>query len=80
MNLLRSVVRAGQPGDLVFVEDVERPCDADGGWVVGFVHGKAPNETDLVVLDAADLAPVARVRVHRHIPYGAHSTWVPSTD
>ena len=26
------------PGDLVFVADPTRPSDADGGWLVGFVH------------------------------------------
>ena len=80
MNLLRTVGRSGQPGDLVFVDDATRPDDADGGWLVGFAHGQAPDETDLVVLDAANLAPIASVRIHRHIPYAANSTWVPSTD
>ena len=80
MKHLRYFFPSGQPGDLVFVDDATRPDDADGGWLVGFAHGQAPDETDLVVLDAAGLAPIASVRIHRRIPDAAHCTWVPSTD
>ena len=71
-----------QPGDLVFVADPARPDEADGGWLVGFVHHPAGPRTDLVVLDAADITspPVASCRIPRQIPRGLHSTWIPSTD
>ena len=71
-----------QPGDLVFVDDPSRPDEADGGWLVGFVHSPAGHGTDLVVLDAADITspPVASVRIPRQIPRGLHSTWIPSAD
>ena len=77
---VRHVVRSGQPGDLVFVADAARAGDADGGWLVGLVHDLPRGETDLVVLDAADLAPVAGIRIHRHIPRDVRSTWIPATD
>jgi carotenoid cleavage dioxygenase len=68
------------PGDLVFVADAARTSDADGGWLVGFVHHASQNATDLVVLDAADIArpATAVVRIPRRIPRGLHGTWVPS--
>ncbi len=71
-----------QPGDLVFVGDPARPVEADGGWLVGFVHSPAGQGTDLVVLDAADITspPVASVRIPRQISCGLHSTWIPSAD
>ncbi len=71
-----------QPGDLVFVDDPARPREADGGWLVGFVHHPAGQGTDLVVLDAADITspPVANVRIPHQIPRGLHSTWIPSAD
>jgi carotenoid cleavage dioxygenase len=70
-----------RPGDLVFVADAARVSEADGGWLVGFVHHASRNETDLVVLDAADIArpAIAAVRIPRRIPRGLHSTWIPST-
>ena len=36
-------------------------------------------DSDLVVLDSADLASLGSVRIHRHVPRGVHSTWIPST-
>jgi carotenoid cleavage dioxygenase-like enzyme len=69
-----------RPGDLVFIADASRQSDADGGWLVGFVHDPVGNETDLIVLDAADIArpAIATVRIARRIPRGLHSTWIPS--
>ena len=69
------------PGDLVFVADAPRSGDADGGWLVGFVHHASGSGTDLVVLDAADLArpAIATVHIPRRIPRGLHSTWIPTT-
>ena len=69
------------PGDLVFVADPSRPGDADGGWLVGFLHNASGDDTDLVVLDAADLnrPAIATVRIPRRIDRGHHSTWIPST-
>lgn len=67
------------PGDLVFVRDPSRPADADGGWLVGFVHTQTSNGTNLVVLDAANLTVLASIGIPRHVPYGVHSTWIPST-
>ncbi len=68
-----------RPGDLVYVADPSRPRGADGGWLVGFVHHASLNETDLVVLDAADISrpAVAVVRLPRRIPQGLHTTWIP---
>jgi carotenoid cleavage dioxygenase len=70
-----------RPGDLVFIADATRDSDADGGWLVGFVHHPAGDETDVIVLDAAHIArpAIATVRIPRRIPRGLHSTWIPST-
>jgi carotenoid cleavage dioxygenase len=44
------------------------------------VHPDARHDTELVVLDAADLtrSPVASVRIPRRIPHGLHAAWIPS--
>jgi carotenoid cleavage dioxygenase-like enzyme len=66
---------------LVFVADPARASTADGGWLVGFVHQASGDETDLVVLDAADIAgpAVATVRMPRLDAGGLHSTWIASS-
>jgi 8'-apo-carotenoid 13,14-cleaving dioxygenase len=69
-----------RPGDFVFIADATRHSDTDGGWLVGFVHHPAGDDTDLIVLDAADIArpAIATVRIPHRIPRGLHSTWIPS--
>jgi 8'-apo-carotenoid 13,14-cleaving dioxygenase len=68
------------PGDLVFVADASRSGDEDGGWLVGFVHRASDDQTDLVLLDAANIAApaIATVTIPRGVPHVHHSTWVPS--
>ncbi len=76
---VRHAFRQGEPGDFVLVADSARPGVADSGWMVGFLHGQASETTNLVVLDAADLASVASIPMPRHIPAGVHCTWIPTT-
>jgi carotenoid cleavage dioxygenase-like enzyme len=68
------------PSGFAFVADPARADDTDGGWLVGFVHQRSRDETVLVVLDAADIArpAVVRVRIGRRIPPGLRSTWIPA--
>ena len=74
-------LRPDVPGDLVFVADATRPSDADGGWLVGFVHDTSRATTELRVIDAADIAgpPIATAPIPRPIPHGLRCTWIPST-
>jgi carotenoid cleavage dioxygenase-like enzyme len=67
------------PGDLVFVADSARAEDEVGGWLVGLVHHVSADVTDIVVLDAADIADtaLATIRIPRHTPRMLRSTWVP---
>ena len=50
----------------------------DDGWLVSFVHDEVEQRSEVVVLDAADLAagPVARVLLPARVPIGFHATWV----
>ena len=50
----------------------------DDGWLVSFVHDEAEQRSEVVVLDASDLAagPVARVLLPARVPIGVHATWV----
>jgi carotenoid cleavage dioxygenase len=71
----------GHVGDLAFVADPPRGADTDAGWLVGFVPDRSEDQTDVVVLDARDVArpAIATVRIPRRVPLGLHVTWIPST-
>jgi carotenoid cleavage dioxygenase-like enzyme len=51
----------------------------DDGWIVGFVHDRRADASELRIVDARsmDAEPVARVRLRRRVPYGFHGLWVP---
>jgi len=68
-----------KPGDFVFVANATRSVDTDGGWLVGLVQHQPMLETELVVLDAADIArpAIATIRLPSGIPSGQRSTWIP---
>lgn len=67
------------PEEPVFVP---RSPDADegDGWLLTIVGRRAENRTDLVVLDARDVAagPVAVCRFPLRVHEGFHGTWVPA--
>lgn len=52
----------------------------DDGWVLSCVYRQATATTDVVVLDARDIAagPVATVHLPVRIPAGFHGQWLPS--
>lgn len=66
-----------QPDEFVFVP---RSADAaeDDGVLMGFVYDVASDRSDLVMLDAATLEPVATVHLPARVPHGFHGNWVPS--
>lgn len=59
---------------------VPRSPDAaeDDGWILSIVHDDGEDASFLVILDAQNFteAPVAKVRLPRRVPYGAHSNWI----
>jgi carotenoid cleavage dioxygenase-like enzyme len=72
---------AGQvPGEAVFVAADDRP--GGPGWLMSFVYDATTNGSDLVILDASDLAasPVARIHLPRRVPAGFHGNWLPDAE
>ena len=59
---------------------VPRSPDAaeDDGWILSIVHDDGEDASFLAILDAQNFteAPVAKVRLPRRVPYGAHSNWI----
>ncbi len=66
-------------GEHVFVPDPDRSAE-DAGWLLSLVVDRAGDQTDLVVLDAQDVAgpPVARIHLPRRVPLGFHANWFPA--
>ncbi len=54
----------------------------DDGYLVAFVYDDERQKSEVVVLDAADLAagPVCRVLLPVRVPNGFHACWVPAAD
>jgi carotenoid cleavage dioxygenase len=50
----------------------------DDGYLVSFVHDENEDRSEVVVLDAQDLAagPLARVLLRGRVPIGFHAVWV----
>jgi carotenoid cleavage dioxygenase len=68
-------VRGGEP---VFAPR-STGAGEDDGWVLLIAHDDRAGESSFVVLDARDIEapPVARVRLPRRVPFGAHGSWIP---
>jgi carotenoid cleavage dioxygenase-like enzyme len=60
-----------------FVPDPSRGTDEDAGWLLAFVYDAATDGSELVVLDAQDLAagPVATIELPQRVPLGFHGNW-----
>jgi 8'-apo-carotenoid 13,14-cleaving dioxygenase len=64
-------------GEAVLVPRVDAAAE-DDGWLLAMVHDLGAESTDLVVMDAADLARgyVARIGLPQRVPFGFHANWV----
>ena len=66
------------PGEFVFVPRSAAAPEGEG-WLMGYVIDTTRDTTDLVILDATDMAadPVAMVHIPHRIPPGFHGNWLP---
>ncbi|KAA2263475.1 9-cis-epoxycarotenoid dioxygenase [Solihabitans fulvus] len=64
------------PGEAAFAPADEVAGGA--GWLLTYVHDAATDRSDLVILDADDLAapPVATVHLPGRVPQGFHGNWL----
>lgn len=65
------------PGEFVFIPSSDSAAEGDG-WLMGYVIDAANETTDLVILDASNIAapPVASVHIPHRIPPGFHGNWL----
>ena len=63
-------------GEHVFAPDPNGTAE-DDGWLLSFVTDKTTERSELVILDARDMAaePVARVEMATRVPIGFHANW-----
>lgn len=64
------------PGEAAFAPADDVP--GGPGWLMTYVHDAATDRSDLVILDADDLAadPVATVHLPARVPFGFHGNWL----
>ncbi len=73
-----SAAPKGYVSEPVFVPHPEG-MNEDDGWLLTLVYDSAHHRSDLAILDARDLnrAPVARLHLKHHVPYGLHGSFTP---
>lgn len=54
----------------------------DEGYLMTYVFDEAKHASELVILDAQDLArpPIAQIHIPARVPYGFHGNWVPDSE
>jgi len=64
--------------EAVFVPRASDAAEGDG-WLLSYVYDKTTDKTDVVVLNASDLAgaPAAIVHLPVRVPAGFHGNWIP---
>jgi carotenoid cleavage dioxygenase len=68
-------------GEPQFVARRDSTEEGDG-WILALTYDIAQDRSELVVLDAKDIAapPCATVKLPRRVPAGLHGTWLPGND
>ncbi|HEY0498778.1 MAG TPA: carotenoid oxygenase family protein [Kutzneria sp.] len=68
-----------EAGEAVFVPRGPFAAE-DDGWLLSFVYDRSTDRSDLVVLDAGDVAATPRAVVHLpvRVPHGFHAEWLPA--
>jgi carotenoid cleavage dioxygenase-like enzyme len=81
-NLAKQTITAhlfenGLPSEFVHVSP-ESGAGEDDGWLMGFVYDRARDASDLLLLDAQNIAskPQARIKLPKRVPQGFHGNWM----
>lgn len=70
-----------QVGEAVFVPTADARAE-DEGWLICVTTPQDGGASDLLILDASEVAaePVATVHLPRRVPAGFHGSWIPDHD
>ncbi|MBL8970982.1 MAG: carotenoid oxygenase family protein [Myxococcales bacterium] len=64
-------------GEPIFVPRPHSTAE-DDGWILSMGYDPEHHTGELLVLDAADLRTLCRLRMPHHSPLGFHGTWIPA--
>jgi len=64
-------------GEPIFVPRPHSRAE-DDGWLLAMGYDPHHHTGELLVLDAADLRTICRLRMPHHSPLGFHGTWIPA--
>ena len=69
-------------GEAVFVPSAAPDRAEDDGWLLTITTRRDGSASQLLVLDATDVAgaPVAAVTLPRGVPAGFHGSWIPDEE
>lgn len=67
-----------EASEFCFVPSADDAAE-DGGVLMGYVHDRGTDRSDLVLLDAETLDDVAAVHLPGRVPAGFHGNWAPTT-
>lgn len=67
----------GFMGEPVFIPRPNAQAE-DDGWILALIYNAARQCSDLIILDAQDIAkgPIARLKLQHHVPYGLHGSFI----
>jgi carotenoid cleavage dioxygenase len=63
------------PSEAIFVPARNATAE-DDGWLLSFVYEPRRDASDLVIIDAAELATQAIIELPTRVPFGFHGNWV----
>lgn len=73
-RLLWSAAPRGYVSEPIFVPKPNGTSE-DEGWVLTVVYDASHHRSEIVILDGQNLAPIAKLHLKNHIPYGLHGNW-----
>jgi len=76
-SLARSFGSGKSLGEFVF-HPSSPDADEDDGVLMGYVHDRATDRSELVILDAQTMQDVAAIKLPHRVPAGFHGNWVPA--
>lgn len=75
-RMLWSAAPRGFVSEPIFVpRTADSTAAEDDGWVLTLVFNAAKGRSELVILDAATMTPVATLGLKHHVPYGLHGSF-----